>query len=286
MLFHELKRFKRGLLCCVFDTTDRIQHMFWRNMDPAHPMHRNGSEADFTVFEELYRRMDDLVGRLMEKIDRDTLFMVISDHGFGSFRRGINLNSWLYRNGLLALIEGADGKSGQLFEKVDWGQTRAYAIGLSGIFINQKGREAKGIVEPGQETEKVKNEIIQKLATLKDEKTDQTAISHVMRREDLYSGPSMENAPDLIVSYTEGYRASWDSVMGGVSADLIEDNLKAWSGDHSMHPDHIPGVFLCNRKMVSHKIRLMDLTPTVLKVFGVPVPIEMDGRPAVFETEK
>ncbi|PIV85035.1 MAG: nucleotide pyrophosphatase, partial [Nitrospirae bacterium CG17_big_fil_post_rev_8_21_14_2_50_50_9] len=105
-------------------------------------------------------------------------------------------------------------------------------------------------------------------------------------REDLYSGPSMENAPDLIVSYTEGYRASWDSVMGGVSADLIEDNLKAWSGDHSMHPDHIPGVFLCNRKMVSHKIRLMDLTPTVLKVFGVPVPIEMDGRPAVFETEK
>ena len=286
MLFHELKRFKRGLLCCVFDTTDRIQHMFWRNMDPAHPMHRNGSEADFTVFEELYRRMDDLVGRLMEKIDRDTLFMVISDHGFGSFRRGVNLNSWLYRNGLLALQEDAEGKSGQLFEKVDWGQTRAYAVGLSGIFINQKGREAKGIVEPGQETEKVKNEIIQKLATLKDEKTDQTAISHVMRREDLYSGPSMENAPDLIVSYTEGYRASWDSVMGGVSADLIEDNLKAWSGDHSMHPDHIPGVFLCNRKMVSHKIRLMDLTPTVLKVFGVPVPIEMDGRPAVFETEK
>lgn len=286
MLFHELKRFKKGLLCCVFDTTDRIQHMFWRDIDPAHPMHKNGSEADFTVFEDLYKRMDNLVGRLMEKIDQDTLFMVISDHGFGSFRRGINLNSWLYRNGFLTLAESSDGKSGELFENVDWSRTRAYALGLSGIFINQKGREARGIVQSGLETEKVKNEIIQKLTALKDDKFDQIAISNVAKREDIYSGPSTENAPDLIVSYREGYRASWGSVMGGISSEIIEDNMKAWSGDHSLHPDHIPGVFLCNRRMVSHKIRIMDLAPTLFKEFGVPIPIEIDGRPVDFETEK
>ncbi len=278
MLFHEIKKFKRGFLCCVFDTTDRIQHMFWRDMDPAHPMHRNGGEPDFTVFEDLYKRMDDLIGRVMEKLDDDTLFMVISDHGFSSFRRGVNLNTWLYRNGFLALKEGAGDRSDQLFKSVDWSRTRAYALGLSGIFINQQGRERHGIVEAGMETEKVKSEIIEKLKPLMDEEKGQKAIADVMKREAIYSGPSTENAPDLIIGYSEGYRASWDSVMGGVPSEVIEDNLKAWSGDHSQHPDQIPGVFLCNRKINTHQIRIMDLAPTLLHEFGVPIPIEMDGR--------
>jgi predicted AlkP superfamily phosphohydrolase/phosphomutase len=283
MLFHEFKRFKRGLLCCVFDTTDRIQHMFWRDTDPAHPMHKSGGEPDYTIFEELYKRMDDLIGRVMEKIDKDTLLMVISDHGFSSFRRGVNLNTWLHRNGFLAFKEDTEEKSGKLFENVDWSKTRAYAIGLSGIFINQKGREGKGVVEPGLETEKVKNSIIDPLKTLVDEEHGQPAIHDVLKREEIYSGPSTENAPDLIVAYGEGYRASWNSVMGGAPSELFEDNLKAWSGDHSLHPDLVPGVFLCNQKMISHKISIMDLAPTLLKEFDVPIPIEMDGRPAVFK---
>lgn len=283
MLFHEFKRFRKGLLCCVFDTTDRIQHMFWRDIDPAHPMHKNGSGPDYTVFEDLYRRMDDLIGRVMEKIDDDTLLMVISDHGFSSFRRGVNLNTWLYRNGLLAFKEGAGSTSGKLFESVDWEKTRAYALGLSGIFINQKGRERHGTVKPGAETEKVKEEIIGKLKPLMDEEKGQTAIADVLKRQEIYSGPNTENAPDLIVAYREGYRASWNSVMGGIPEALFEDNLKAWSGDHSLHPDHVPGVFLCNKRMVSNEIRIMDLAPTLLREFEVPVPIEMDGRPAGFE---
>jgi hypothetical protein len=282
MLFHEFKRFKKGLLCCVFDTTDRIQHMFWRDLDPDHPQHKGSDQPDDTVFKELYKRMDDLIGRVVEKIDPDTLLMIISDHGFSSFRRGVNLNTWLYENGLLAFREGAEPPGENLFKDVDWSKTRAYALGMAGIFINQKGREGQGIVEPGLETEKVKDEIIKKLRTLVDKEKGKPAIADVIKREEIYSGPSMENAPDLIVPYQEGYRASWASVMGGISKDLIEDNQKAWSGDHGLHPDQVPGVFICNQKMAIPAIRIMDIAPTLLKEFGVPIPIEMDGRPMSF----
>ncbi len=278
MLFQEFKRFKKGLLCCVFDTTDRIQHMFWRKIDPKNVLHPEGEKPDYSVFEGLYKRMDDLLGRVMKKIDEQTLLMVISDHGFAAFRRGVNLNSWLYRNGFLTLKDEARGESGELFENVDWSRTKAYALGLGGIFVNQKGREAKGCVASGRETEKVKRAIRAGLKTLEDEQWKVPVITDVFPREEIYSGPSLVNAPDLIVAYREGYRSSWASVMGGIPKDLVEDNDKAWSGDHSLHPDQIPGVFLCNRKIGAESIRIMDIAPTLLQEFGVSVPIEMDGR--------
>jgi predicted AlkP superfamily phosphohydrolase/phosphomutase len=283
MLFQELKRFKRGLVCCVFDTPDRIQHMFWRDMDPKHPMHRNGGEPDYSVFEELYRRMDDLIGRVKEKIGDDTHLMVISDHGFTSFRRGVNLNTWLHKNGFLNYKAGAEKTGGELFENVDWGRTRAYAMGLSGIFVNQRGREGEGIVAPGKETAAVKREIIEKLKPLTDEQSGERAIENVYDREEIYSGPSTENAPDLVVVYRQGYRASWDSVLGGSPPEIIEDNRKAWSGDHSTHPAQLPGVFLSSRKMVSDRVGITDIAPTLLREFDVPIPIEMDGRVVTFE---
>ena len=277
MLFQELTRFRRGLLCCVFDTPDRVQHMFWRRIDPRHPLHGDGG-PDHTVFRELYRRMDDLVGRVLERIDEETLLLVMSDHGFGPFRRGVDLNTWLRDQGLLVMEGGSGATAAELFAGVDWSRTRAYALGLSGIYLNLRGREARGVVAPGAEAEEIKERIARELPELVDPETGERPVARVMPREDAYRGANMENAPDLIVLYNEGYRASWESVMGGVSGGVVQPNPKAWSGDHSRPPAEIPGVLFSNRRVEAVRPGITDLAPTLLGYFGVPVPLEMDGR--------
>jgi predicted AlkP superfamily phosphohydrolase/phosphomutase len=165
--------------------------------------------------------------------------------------------------------------------RVDWSQTKAYALGLAGIFINQKGREAQGIVEPGEETQRLKLEIIRKLTLLTDSANSEIAIVRVQDREIAYSGPFKETAPDLIVGYNRGYRVSWETAIGTITDGVFHDNTKAWSGDHCIDPDLIPGVLFCSHKVETEKPRLMDLGPTALELFGVAVPKNMDGRPLV-----
>jgi len=279
MFFNALSKTKKGAVVCVFETTDSIQHMFWRYLDKAHPALRSSSpEMSPQVIEDLYVRMDDFVGRVQAKLDRRTALIVMSDHGFKSFRRGVNLNSWLFQNGYLHLKDGKK-TSGEWFRDVDWSKTQAYALGLGGLYINQKGREAQGIVAAGEETRKLKEELRRKLSGLKDEAAGETAITEVYDSEKVYSGPYIGNAPDLIIGYNQGFRASWDSVTGKVDSTVFEDNTKAWSGDHCIDPRHVPGVFFFNRKIEVKSPSIMDVAPTVLTLFGVPVPAYMDGRP-------
>ncbi len=282
MFFNAIDKTKNGLCVCVFDTTDRIQHMFMRFISKDHPAHsiNNVVKENYeNTVEQLYTRMDDMIGRVMKTIDKDDVLMVISDHGFKQFKRGINLNSWLYKNGYLAMKDGKE-TGDEWFKDIDWSKTRAYTFGLSGIYINQKGREAQGIVS-SDEKEELKAELINRLKGLPDEETEQIAIKEVYDITKHYDGPYRDNGPDLIIGYNEGYRASWGAAVGRVDAKTFEDNNKSWSGDHCMDPRLVPGVFFCNRKISDDTPHIKDMAPTVLDLFGVEIPSYMDGKPLI-----
>jgi predicted AlkP superfamily phosphohydrolase/phosphomutase len=278
MFFAAMERLREGSLVCVFDATDRIQHMFWRYLEPGHPAARGKEGAPHAnAIEELYKRNDELVGRVMKKLKKGDLLFVISDHGFTSFRRGVNLNAWLLKHGYLALKDGCDGRA-EWLRDVDWTRTRAYALGLTGMFLNVKGREAMGIVEPGAEAEALKREIMGKLAHLRDEEAGAIGINEAFDTAALYRGPYSGNAPDLLIGYARGYRTSWDCASGVVAGPVFEDNEKAWSGDHCVDPREVPGVMFCSKPVASDDPALMDIAPTALKIFGIEPPAHMDGK--------
>ena len=276
MFFDALDKTGRGAVVCVFDITDRLQHMFFRHLDPNHPANRGRDAKHRDAIRTLYQQMDDLVGRTMERLTDDTVLIVMSDHGFKPFRRCVNLNSWLYTHGFLALKNG--GPTGaDMFRDVEWSKTKAYAVGFGGIYLNLEGREAHGIVTPGEETERVKQEVSEGLRQLYDEKEQTRPVREVYDTTEVYSGPYVDEAPDLIVGFRPGHRVGWLSVTGGVSDQEIEDNVRAWSGDHNFNPPDVPGMLFCNRAIEAASPSIMDIGPTVLDLFGVPVPPHCDG---------
>lgn len=282
MFFDSLDKVRKGLCVCVFDGTDRIQHTFWRDIDQQHPAHQHRHE-DRCIIEELYKRMDVLVGQTLEQCKgKDTVLMVISDHGFNTFRYGVDLNRWLEENGYLKLKDGS-GRDDKYLANIDWSQTRAFAIGLAGIFLNLKGRESQGIVDPGEDAAMLRDEIAEKLSQLNDPVRDKPAVKQVYNALKIYRGPYKENAPDLIVGYYEGYRASWETAIGQLTGQIFHDNTKAWSGDHCIDHSLVPGVLFCNRPITDDKPRLMDIGPTVLDMFGIDVPGYMDGKALTIE---
>jgi len=278
MFFDALEKTSQGACICVFDITDRVQHMFWRHFADGHnstaPQAGRGAPS---VIEELYRRMDELIGRTMQKVSSDTLLLVVSDHGFKAFTRGVNLNTWLQRQGYLTLKEGA--VSGDWFQDVDWSRTRAYSLGLNGIYLNLKGRESNGTVEPGAEAIRLRGELCEKLHGMVDPATSKVAIRRTFNAMEAFTGPYRENAPDVVVGFGEGYRASWDSAQGRVTQEVFELNSKAWSGDHCIDPELVPGILFSNWKISGEKHAITDVAPTMLDLFGLQVPPHMDGKP-------
>src|SRR4029077_1320975 len=169
-------------------------------LDDDHPAAREVPQGERPqVIQELYRRMDDLIGRVMKQINKDTLLMIVSDHGFKSFARCMNLNAWLHQNGYLALKAGVT-ESRDWFEDVDWSRTRAYTMGLNGLYLNIKGGERQGIVDPS-EAEALKDELQKKLNGLVDRASGTVRITGVFIADDVYRGPYTKNSPDLIVGY-------------------------------------------------------------------------------------
>ena len=277
------------LFVAAIETTDRVQHMMWRLIDPTHPMYDAALAAKYgDAIEKIYERADDLVGRLRAKLPPDVVFIVMSDHGFHSFRRGVNLNTWLVQNGYMSFEGQESGKKtladlfgrGRFFEGVDWSRTKAYAVGLGQIYFNLKGREGKGIVSPGAEYRALQEEIRSKLLTLTDPKDGQRVFRDIYRRDDIYKGEYIQNAPDLQVGFNDGYRVGWQDTLGGVTHAVIEDNDRKWSGDHCATATEISGgVLFMNRKIAADHPGIMDLAPTVLKLLGVPLPSDYDGHP-------
>ncbi len=276
MFLDAIRRMPRGLSVCVFDASDRIQHMFYRHDNPDHPANRDKDCVEhFGVLDDMYERMDKLVGKVAAEIDENAVLMVISDHGFCDFRRGVNLNVWLKEHGYLTLLK--DVQPGEYLSGVDWSKTRAYAFGLSGIYINQQGRESQGIV-PREAAAALRTEIVHKLTGLRDEELNSNAIHKVYDSHIAYSGPYKGDGPDLVVGYEKGYRASWDNAVGRTDGPQFHDNTRYWSGDHCVDPQLVPGVFFSNCKWDSDDPSIMDLAPTILKLFGVKSPAYMDGK--------
>jgi predicted AlkP superfamily phosphohydrolase/phosphomutase len=279
MFFDAIGRVKKGLVATVFDTTDRVQHMFYRYLDPSHPANRGKDTTRHAdAIAQVYARMDRILGRLLaETNDPDTVVMVISDHGFTNFRRGVNLNAWLRDHGYLALKDGAK-TSGDWFDAVDWTRTRAFSLGLTGLFVNRKGRETSGIVAEGAEYEALTEEIARKLEQLVDPATATRAIRKVEIADRLFDGPQKYDAPDLLIGYEGGYRNSWECATGAVTAEVFTDNTKSWSGDHCVDPAIVPGVLFCNRPIAVEQPHLVDIPASVLRLFGQEPPPEMRGR--------
>lgn len=285
MLMFELDRLREGLLFCLFDTPDRVQHMFWRFREPDHPANRGrpAPTPELTcVVEEQYARCDAIVGRVLAEVDDSTLVIVLSDHGFGSFRRGLHLNAWLAANGYLRLRDGieAGDEAGEFLQHVDWGRTRAYALGLGSIYLNVRGREAEGTVAP-EEADDLAAEIARGLTGLRDEARGTTAVRQARCRAELYDGPCAAESPDVVVECADGYRASWTTALGGVPATLFEDNTRKWAGDHIVDPALVPGVLFASRPIAAADPSLVDLAPTILAALGVPAPTQYEGRDAL-----
>ena len=279
MMLYELNRFDEGLFFCLFDTPDRLQHMFWRYLEPDHPANRGRDTKghEETIFDH-YRACDAVVGKALSFADDDTLFVVLSDHGMNSYQRGLNINTWLHEQGLLTLKNGTQpGEAhGDFFKHVDWSKTRAYALGLSGIYLNRKGREAQGIVEDG-EVEALTRNIRSELTGLGDPERGRVAVRGVVPREEAYHGAYAHESPDLLVHFEEGYRVSWGTTLGDVPEGLFADNTRKWSGDHMIDPALAPGVLFMNEKFRSGG-GLIDLAPTIMETLGVPVGPEMEGK--------
>jgi predicted AlkP superfamily phosphohydrolase/phosphomutase len=280
MFLDAIARQKRGVVTCVFDTTDRVQHMFYRYLDPTHPSNAGkDTELHKDAIEKVYRRMDDLVGRIAHVVDDpQTCFIAMSDHGFTNFRRGVNLNAWLRDHGYLHLKDGAT-TSGDWFDQVDWSRTKAFSLGLTGMFINRKGRERSGIVAEGAEYDALKAELIAGLKALVDPQTGQRCVLDVFAAADYFTGPYRHDAPDLIVGYDGGYRNSWDCATGAVPAEVFSDNTKSWSGDHCVDPRIVPGVLFSNLPIATETPAIVDIAPSVMALFGQQPAKYMQGRP-------
>jgi len=284
LFFHCLSRVQKGMLAIVFDHTDRVQHSFYRCIDPSHPLYETEQAKRYQkVIEEVYVRSDELLGKVMNQLAKRDVLFVISDHGFKSFRRGINLNSWLWQEGYL--VCRSENGSGEFFKDVDWSKTRAYALGLSGIYLNLKGREVNGIVEPGEEARKLVKEFCEKLDGIKDPETGEVAIRRAYSAYEHLSGPYLENSPEVIVGYNEGYRMDWEGTLGAVNNKIFSDNTKSWSGDHCIDPELVPGVLFSNLKLTADNAWIGDIPATVLRLFDLKVPDYMDGKCLLTEQE-
>ncbi|RJQ53765.1 MAG: hypothetical protein C4526_06015 [Nitrospiraceae bacterium] len=274
IFMQEMGRFNSGLLFFYFGSTDQLSHVFWRTMDPAHPAYDpSGKNAD--VIEKTYMEMDGILGFTMDRLDGKTTLIVLSDHGFAPYYRSFNINTWLRDEGYIALRDGAP--KGEFFENVDWSGTRAYGLGFNGLYLNMKGREKNGIVLEGGERETLINELSAKLLSIRDPKTGQNIITKVYRTDEVYTGPHLKNAPELIVGYNRGYRASWETVLGNFPEGLFSDNNEKWSGDHLMAAELVPGILLANRRIRAERPSLLDIAPTILKEFGITKNKEMVG---------
>jgi predicted AlkP superfamily phosphohydrolase/phosphomutase len=283
--WHALEHFDHGCLFFYFGHTDQVSHMFWRDRDPQHPGRRPEQGDKYAhVIEDTYIGMDKILGETRKRLRKGDTLIVLSDHGFTTFRRGFNLNRWLVDNHYMAVLAPAGDRRELDFSDVDWQHTKAYGLGLNSLYINLRGHEKWGIVEPA-DREALVREICEKLLTVRD--TDGTqVIFRVDRPDQCYPGADPMIAPDILVGYAENYRASWSTVLGGIPPALIEDNTDRWSGDHLIAPNIVPGVLFSNRRITAKEPSLSDLAPSILHVYGIPTPATMKGHNVLAEAER
>ncbi len=289
ILLDELKNDPPSLMVAVFTATDSVSHMFYRLIDPQHPRYDPELAAKYgDAIEQTYERMDAIVGDVMRLMKPDATLIIVSDHGFHSFRKGFNTNTWLVQNGYMTLKNpNAEEKQynldnlfgqGSFFPNTDWSRTQAYAVGLGQVYLNLRGREKYGIVDPGPEAQKILNDLRTKLLAVEDPDNHAKVIENVYFASEIFHGSRTSEAADLQMSFRDGYRTSWQTSLGAVPAGIVVANMKKWSGDHcASDPSDTQGIFFSNRH-VPDPPSILDISPTVLKLLEVAPPAGLDGH--------
>lgn len=255
LLRNSLDHFHEGLLFFYFSSIDQNSHMLWGKHEPE--------------LLAVYQAIDSAIGEVIDRFP-DALIIVMSDHGFNSFDRSVNLNTWLWQQGFLAL-QGPPVGDDEMFADVDWSGTQAYALGLNGLYLNIAGREKHGIVHRGPQSEAVVKKLTQDLLQFRDPENGRQVV-------EVLSPTHADMGPDLIVGYGRTYRGSWQTALGAAPPSVLQDNTDAWIGDHCINPDDVPGVLLSNRTLYAASPGLQDLTVTILALFGAPPGAGMHGR--------
>jgi predicted AlkP superfamily phosphohydrolase/phosphomutase len=277
LLDYALRHYEDGFLFFYISSTDLQAHMFWWDTDEKHPIRdTEAARKGQAVIEDLYARMDGLLGD-MQKRYPDATLMVVSDHGFCHFRRQFNLNTWLRDEGYIGPSNCDSLFASRRGWDVDWNRTRAYGLGLNGLYLNLRGRERYGIVEES-ERDALLEEIRTKLLAVRDPENGELAIANVYRAGQVYSGDFVGRAPDLIIGYARGYRYAWATALGSMSREVFSDNDMAWSADHCMAAEQLPGVVFSSKPIHHDQPALTDMGPTILEEFGVTPPKTMTGR--------
>jgi len=251
-----------ALLISVWTGTDRAAHMFWRLTDPDAPRYDAAlAQVLGDAIDRTYEQMDRTVGRVRSKLPPDALLVVLSDHGFEGFERGLNVNRWLVEQGYLTLKPG-----GRSLADADWSKSRAYALGTGQIYLNLRGREGQGVVPFGEARDALVVELRDGLLALRD--GDEKPLSAVLDGASIYSGAATAGAPDLLLSFAPGYQASWATRLGGAPHPLFEDNLRKWSGDHaSSSASATEGVLFTNRGRPPPGVSIDNLATSITQVF-------------------
>jgi predicted AlkP superfamily phosphohydrolase/phosphomutase len=253
--------------------------MFWRLMDERHPAYNKllaGIYGD--TIHGFYMKMDEVLGLVLDNVEKNTAIVVVSDHGFSPFYKYFHLNGWLKKRGYLSTL---DDKGGEFLSSVDWTKTIAYGFGLNGLYLNLIGREGLGIV-PEHKRDEILIELKEKLLAVTDPDTGERIISNVYVSDEVFDGNELRLAPDLIIGYNRGYRVSWQSAIGAVpGGSVVGENKKSWSSDHCVDKIWVPGVLISNLKIKVDDPSLKDIAPSVLSFFGMNKPEGMDGR-AIF----
>ena len=280
ILDYQLSRYSDGFFFFYFSCIDQNCHMLWRLCDPSHPLYKPDASVELkNSVKWLYSRMDEALKLVLSRVDQDTTFFVLSDHGFGTFEREFHLSRWLVEEGFTVLKDPQSKEPGDLFDQVDWSRSKAYALGINGIYLNMKDREPNGIVTP-PEAQAIKDQIIARLPTALDPRTGQRIVSTAYDSGKIYSGPFMALAPDVLVGYNRGFRVSDEAVLGKFPLEVIGDRTNLWSADHCFEPGLVPGVLLSNKRdLRAGNHGIWDLAPSILASFGIEVPPEMDGSP-------
>ena len=204
------------------------------------------------------------IGEVMRR-EPGAELIVMSDHGFTTFTRSVNLNTWLYRRGFLTLTT-APGEETTIAE-ADWRSTEAYAFGLNGLYLNLQGREKNGIIPKGERSHDMIERLREQLLAFRDPLNGAPVVGGV---EAVAAEPgNAAIAPDLIVGYNPGYRGSWQTALGGAPPEEDTANNDAWIGDHCVNPADVPGVLFTNRKVPSECLALQDVTSLILRSFAL-----------------
>jgi predicted AlkP superfamily phosphohydrolase/phosphomutase len=281
LVLDELGAGSFDLLIAGWTSTDRIAHMFWRFRDPKHPKYSEAGAKTFgRAIEDAYGKMDATVGKVTQALNEDDLLIVLSDHGFHGFRKGFSVNTWLIRNGYLAVAGQTNADTAfneaKYLEGYDWSRSQAYGLGLGSIFLNLEGREGQGILSP-EDAPALMTEIKERLMGVTDAESGAKIFGAVYTRDQAYRGSAAQEAPDLQLGYAEGYQTDKPSAAGAAPKEVFSLNDDKWSGDHAASDvATTPGMFFSNR-LLAENLAIIDIGVTTLACLGVDVPCDFEG---------